>query len=854
MREETFRWLEGGGTLITVNRRLARVFTREFHALQSGAGRTLWRRPDILPLDAFLDREWSNAVWRGANEGLALLTPWQEQLVWEQVIRDSPAGAGLLRIPETARRAREAWQLIRAYRLPVDGRYEASDDWSAFAAWVREFDSRCRDKSWLDRARFGDFIARRVENQETFRLSPGFEERTPQQAELFRTLGDPPSIDSQRFDADVVRYRFDDADAEIRAAAHWSCRLLEQDQRAQIGVIVPGLESLRSKIDRIFCEVLDPAGALENTERAFHLALGPPLTSYPPAHAALLALEFAGEQALPLTSAGVLLRSPFLSGAQPEWTARGQLDARLRRRGGWRIGVASLAAESVGCPLLERALSRFQKSIAKLPREQRPSEWSRAFSELLDALGWPGDRALSSAEFQLVEAWRGALSDLAALDLVAGPMSHDAALSRLRDIAAATPFQFANEGAPVQIMGPLESTGLTFDHLWIMGLHDEALPLPASPNPFVPISLQREHKLPRSSADGELAFARALLDRTLAISPHVTLSYPASDGDHALGPSPLVAGDWQTMPAPPADAWIAHMRATLTFEELATDPAPPLIAETPQRGGTALFKDMAACPFRAFAKHRLGAKPLDEATLGPNYKDRGNSVHRAMHFIWRELASHTRLLEIAPGELRDLIARAAAQAVDRFTSEIGQQLERTRLQKLLWQWLEIEKTRAPFTVWKVEEEREVNIGGLQVKIRADRIDQQDSGGDVVLDYKTGEIKPSVWETDRPDEPQLPLYCTTSDRPAAAAAFAVIRTGELEFRGLSDDGPSLPGLRRMSMDRALAFPEQIREWRRVLEGLAGDFRAGRAAVDPKPNACEHCGLWSLCRIREFEHDR
>jgi len=41
---------------------------------------------------------------------------------------------------------------------------------------------------------------------------------------------------------------------------------------------------------------------------------------------------------------------------------------------------------------------------------------------------------------------------------------------------------------------------------------------------------------------------------------------------------------------------------------------------------------------------------------------------------------------------------------------------------------------------------------------------------------------------------------------------------------------------------------------VLEGLARNFQAGRAEVDPKEHACDHCGLWALCRIREFENDR
>ncbi|MBZ5606988.1 MAG: PD-(D/E)XK nuclease family protein [Acidobacteriia bacterium] len=853
MREETFRPLEAGATLITVNRRLARAFAREFHAYQRDPGRRLWRRPDILPLDAFLEREWRDRMWQGASDGLALLTQWQEQMIWEQVIRASPAGSTLLRIPETARNAMEAWGLIQAYRLPVDGRFEASEDWAAFAGWAREFEKRCQAERWLDHARLSDFVARRVQNPETFRLSPGFDAPTPQQVALFHALGDPGVIEAPRFEPVTTLYRFEDSTEEIQAAAVWSRGLLEENGETQIGIVVPGLERLRGKVERIFREVLDPAGMLADRERSFHVSLGPALDSYPLVHAALLALEFRLNGAA-LPAAGVLLRSPFLEGAEAEWTRRGALDARLRHRGVWDVSVSSLRDEATHCPILQRLLRRFEKTLERLPREQRASEWSGSFSELLEALGWPGERPLSSREYQVVEAWRGALSNLATLDLAEPSMNYDEALSSLRAIAAATLFQVENEGAPIQIMGMLEASGLSFDHLWIMGLHDEVLPLPANPNPFIPIVLQREYKLPHSSADGELEFARNLLNRLLAASPQVVLSYPASDGDHALAPSPLVPGDWQSAPRDSADSWIARMRSAASFEELIDDAAPPVVVETMQPGGAALFKDMAACPFRAFARHRLGAKPLEETTLGLSYKDRGNAVHKALQTIWNELGSQARLIELSSEELRELISRAVSQAVNRLSGSIGRGLEQRRQEKLLGQWLEIEKTRAPFTVLKSEEERVVSIGGIEVNIRADRIDELAHGRDIILDYKTGQINAGMWDTDRPDEPQLPLYCATSVRPVAGAAFAVIRTGELGFRGLTENGVSLPAMKAMQIDHAVAFQDQVTEWRGVLEQLARNFRDGHAAVDPKPDACEHCGLWGLCRIREFQNDR
>src|SRR5437763_702101 len=125
MHEDSFRAIEAGAAVVTASRRLARVLRQEFDFRQKADLRSVWRTPDILPFDAFLGRAWREWVFSGATaDPPALLEPLQEQFVWEQVICDSPEGESLLRIPETAAQATEAWQLLVAYRLPVDGRFE----------------------------------------------------------------------------------------------------------------------------------------------------------------------------------------------------------------------------------------------------------------------------------------------------------------------------------------------------------------------------------------------------------------------------------------------------------------------------------------------------------------------------------------------------------------------------------------------------------------------------------------------------------------------------------------------------------------------------------------------------------
>ena len=57
-----------------------------------------------------------------------------------------------------------------------------------------------------------------------------------------------------------------------------------------------------------------------------------------------------------------------------------------------------------------------------------------------------------------------------------------------------TLFQAESPDTPIQILGPLESTGLTFDALWLLGLDDYNWPPAPQSNPLLPNRLQRVHR------------------------------------------------------------------------------------------------------------------------------------------------------------------------------------------------------------------------------------------------------------------------------------------------------------------------------------------------------------------------
>src|SRR5208337_3491823 len=156
---------------------------------------------------------------------------------------------------------------------------------------------------------------------------------------------------------------------------------------------------------------------------------------------------------------------------------------------------------------------------------------------------------------------------------------------------------------------------------------------------------QRQYELPHATSQHELEFAKGLLARLLASAPDVVLSCPLQEGESGLEPTPLVPVDRWIVPREerPAEDWAASMRAAARLEAFIDETGPPLPEQAGQAGGTWLFRDMAACPFRAFVQHRIGARPLDDAELGLGARDKGKLVHKALELIWGDVGSHQQL-------------------------------------------------------------------------------------------------------------------------------------------------------------------------------------------------------------------
>jgi len=850
----------GGGTVVLPNRFLASVARQQVADEKNALGIQSWERPNILSLNAWLVNCWNTVRFSGAAVP-ALLSPSQEIELWRELFEEvhpsvfDPAGA--------ARLAMRAATTIAEWRMPLDGEsWERSKDSESYRQLHRRFVRELRDRGCMTRA-------------EIWRLLPdwirsgaygagivsfvGFPELSPALSQVLEALG--RNGRSVPFEVNKTKPRvLSEAHStfaeEVEAAARWARKLLEDKPQSSIGIFVPDLAGKEQIVSRIFESILDPPGSVQlriaadvngNGKRApFHVHASRPLIREPLVTSALTLLEVLRSR-IRITDASAILLSPFLAGAAHERSARALADLNLRRSRDIDVTFSQIEYRTANCERLGPIWQKI-RSIRPNATALKFDEWGELFGDLVTASGWPGDGPLSEHEGSVAEAWNDALAELGGLGFISPPVPFEVALSRLRDalFESQSP-EVGDQFSPIQILDLEAAAGVQFDSCAAIGLSEENWPRANRLVPFIPPAIQR-------SGDPALSLARKQEDQSrerasalFSSAPNMLLTY---SGELAPQVRAFVKAKSSSVPK-----WIG--RTMLSSESLGPNvelvedfKAPPFRSTDPLSGGVGVIKSQAQCPFRAFAEYRLHAQRPEDACFGFDARERGGYLHRALENVWKRLGSSEQLKRASDAELEALVNDAVTEALASERNspfrEVISSAERNRLREAILYWLnEKEKNRGtPFRVEHVEEKKTVEINGLQLRLRVDRIDRLEDGSVVLIDYKSGEISEKSLLGERPSEPQLLVYAAAMDEEVDGIFLAQVRPREAKTAGGALHS-HFPPAKNSKFDWAT-----LRDDSRIsLRQLADEFMAGHAPIDPLRGACTYCSLPALCRIQE-----
>ena len=882
-------YLDDGAVVLTPNRRLSRAILSADARRRVAAGAKAWHTPIVVPERQFWTDVWRAGVLSGDFSARAVLDVPAQRLLWRRVIvRDSQDHFSLLSPGRAATLCQAAHENLLLWQIDPDhprwqSWFTTDDDAQVFLRWREAFHAELQRLEACTPAQAHTEMLVALERGSTSAIPLMVrllcDDTPPLHRALAEKSGQSVEIDLPEHRGRPDAYRaYADADSELQAAARWCLDAFERDPSGRYGVVLQDMQEQRAVFET---HLRREFGCLTTNYASLpvNFATGFTLAQVPIVRDALRALGCAAQE-VDIEDCLALLTSRFVAPLGLAAQAFERSAASLR----------DLATERIPASLLREALAdvtnsqdleapwnaplRLESEGVRLRKRRQPSAWTQIYRTLLDAWRWGTGVALDSIEYQQHAAWHEALDIFASLDGILPDLGYEDSLNELRQLLNDRPFQPQTADRAIQVLGPLETTGLDFDGLWLTGMDARAWPARARPNPYLPTGLQRAVRMPSADASLTRAEATRRAEHWQSCTAELVISYLRQRDDTEQLPSPVFA----ELPvqeidevAEPDPRW-SHQAGAAWESVILREP----ILQAGERAfegiGSAVLDAQVSCPFQAFAKARLDTAPRPGPHIGLLPSERGNILHRALHRLFSDIPNRDVLVGASPAALDFFIENAVKEGRKALWPRrrliVGPEaltLEEQRLGAVLREWLALELTRpGAFTVVEREVERKLHLGTLIMNLRIDRIDHLESGEQLIIDYKTGRPEPlGKWFSEPPERTQMPLYALAEER-ADGFVHAVVRPGESQWRGVAsrpvmDGVEALPDADAQAEDatpdgdaafdptKALRF--QRARWRADLENLAQEFQDGASQVEPLQGACRYCQRHRLCRIGE-----
>ena len=847
--------LDAGETIVTANsRQCAKMRAAYCHVKQQE--KAVCQAPKLFSFNS-----WVDSIWQSNSAQLSqsvVLNTLQRLWLWQRIIDRDLDSLALVKTEQLYTHADTAYRNLHLWQANVDSWTNHDPVHGVFRQWLDQFQGTLEASHWIIPeqrqsivlAGFNDNKLPRYQRLHIY----GFDDIPPLTLSLLTSSTDAllQHHSTEQPHNQCSHQTWPKQGDEISAAANWARNILTDNEHASIGIISPNLGQIRDDIEQILTETFELESFNVSQPRytlPFNFSAGIPLAHAPVVDDAFAILKLLSSNITFETACNLLLSPFWIFGKHHRLSQKLVQQLSLNPRS--MVAAADLRHRLTGedeHPILTKLLN-VNEQLRRLPKQLPASQWMDVILDLLTTLEWPGDRRLDSVEYQQVVQLHKLIEQFTGLDVVQRELSFSKMLTTLIQLAQRTPFQAQTPESPIQVLGALEGAALNFDYCWVLGCDNQSWPPPASPNPLIPIDLQRALDMPNSSADKQLRYAQSLTTKLMHCATTVIFSCSEYDGESELSPSSLIAelpsAQFLSLRSPRVDMDGNQDQGVLwqTFQQnlfqqrqwswVDCEYAPALAEWENLRGGTSILKWQAAHPYNAFCRYRLNVYPLPTIEHHLPATIRGDITHLALANFWRETGSQSQLQlqQLTESELSEGIDKVVGAAVNHYSSYTDtltperRSLEQERQSILLNAWLNYEKQRPDFTVCATEQSFDAEIEGLTFKLQIDRIDHC-AGEKIIIDYKsglgssTGQLKPS-----RLIAPQLPLYACYWQQKVAAVAYAIINNQSIKLDGIGVLTEMPQGIKTAEKAFEQSWDQLKRSWQQDLRATALEFKTG-----------------------------
>lgn len=478
----------------------------------------------------------------------------------------------------------------------------------------------------------------------------------------------------------------------------------------------------------------------------------------------------------------------------------------------------------------------------------------------------------------------------------------------------------------VQILGLQESAALPWSEIYFGGLTDAAFPQHLPQNIFLPESTLEA--LGASTIERQRLLAAYHFYRILLSADTVTLTWPENKGDKPVIPSPFLeeltplkiagvlnrniektagiqsplslekSGSLQELAKAVGIAgniqfnndtnslaeWLADLSGekpefssplaaiTSALNSQRSSPAETVPVQRRQEFRVTELDDYLACPYDYYVKHILGIEPLETVTEDISPRDRGSKIHALLHKFY--LSWNIPITKQNRPEAEIILKKLSESAFAREADSMRNRREKMEFQtRIMKRFLDAEEEFWTHGMRPVYLERTIEAfmltlaDGRNVVLsgKIDRIDVDDRGNYIIVDYKTGKYPLPKMGLEQ-DLFQLPIYSIMAQSALVIGNPELKKSVGLAYYDLAGknsadardvvlyDGDILPeqpsskprAAKKHADEYKTILDKSIEKAVQAVEGiLANDFRP-----QPKEESkCRYCRNELLCGKKE-----
>ena len=864
--------------IITSNDRLDRSLSLEYLKYSSLKKKTVVSDDIIFSLKKWTDFFWAKIILLEDTNVPSVISEFETYCILKNIIKKNH-NFSMLHDNEI-KEIYKGWILMHQWELSHDvlNDFTELDNTKIFKECCKNLDSYLIKHNMINVKRRLNFII----NHNLFSLLKkgmhiyfiGFDTRTPTIESMIQSLNDNnitsdfwslPNISSN-----LKFFEFDDNCIEIKKTVQSIQDIIKTDSSASIGIIVPDLQikfdQLQQEFDNLLLDDLLKLNPLiSNNNRAYNISGGTSIYQIPIVYQFFQWIKI--NTINDYNKIALLLTSSYLSNVTYNKNNFKKILLKLKKDVLLNIDILFLIDNDLVTSFLNLDSLEYIKNFLKLLNTDkilRSSQFVAWLRVCFKYLGW-GNNPISKFEYQVLEKLNDLLNEFCILDRLNFKMSIPVWIDTCIDFLKSKLFQTKNRtNNKIHILGLLESTGLYFDHMFIINMNDKRFPSYPSPNRYLPYHLQRKYSMPRVSLEKEYGVAQNIFSRLMNQSLNITVSYSKYDNENFFRPSPFIMNyshivnffqekeDFNTLPC---------IRYSENYEKKLGTKGLVNKNTVLYKKGVEILKNISECPYRSVLIHRLGLNIYQNNKLPLNALEKGIILHSILEAIWKDLKNVKKLRALTQKQLVVKIHYYIVQIFKKhhfiFHNIPGfiKSIEEVRIQEMLLKWFELEKKRnIDFDVLSVEKKINIIINGMKIRLRIDRIDQLADGKIIIIDYKTSKnfnirnlLQKNITEV------QLPIYAVYEK--SDAISIALVNNHKCELKSISSMAHWIESNYPLTLEKVLisskdmSIPKTFKDlknfWKKQFEEKIFSFKSGNITITPSHQSCQYCKFDAIC---------